>query len=124
MTGRIARQLLVSVMVATLLAACASSGTTANTPQTATATTETVRRKLVGIWQYTENGVTVEVQYTPTTVTMPGVPPTPYVLNGNEITVDIVGPKTSIIEFRGKDEMTQTNKSDGQRYVFKRKRAA
>ena len=46
------------------------------------------------------------------------------VFDGNEITVDIVGSKTSIIEFHGNDEMAQTNKTDGQRYVFKRKRRA
>lgn len=84
-------------------------------------TTEDIRRTLVGTWQYQYKGVTVEVSYTPTTVTLPGVPPTPYVLNGNEITVDVVGAKTSLIEFNGRDEMVQTNKTDGERYVFKRK---
>lgn len=115
--------LLVHLVAALLLSACASSSPS-NTSPTAPTTTEAVRSKLVGVWQFVEHGVTIEVTYTPTTVSMAGVPPTPYVLNGNEITVDIVGPKTSLIEFRGNDEMTQTNKTDGQRYVFKRKRGA
>jgi hypothetical protein len=106
--------------IALALAGCASSATQ---PARALSTAE-VRDRLVGTWQYEYNGVTIEVTYTPTTVTMPGVPPTPYALAGNEITVDIVGPKTSIIEFRGNDVMIQTNKTDGQSYVFKRKRSS
>lgn len=107
-----------------LLALCGCAGTQTPAPRSATPAvdnTNEIRSKLVGTWQYQANGVAIEVTYTPTTVTLPGVPPTPYTLVGNEITVDIVGAKTSIIEFRGNDEMTQTNKTDGQRYVFKRK---
>ena len=106
------------------LCGCASAPTTAPRSAPAVDNTNEIRSELVGTWQYQSNGATIEVTYTPTTVTLPGVPPTPYTLVGNEITVDIVGAKTSIIEFRGKDEMTQTNKTDGQRYVFKRKRQA
>lgn len=108
-----------------LLALCGCAGTQTPAPRSAATPavdkTNEIRSKLVGTWQYQANGVAIEVTYTPTTVTLPGVPPTPYTLVGNEITVDIVGAKTSIIEFRGNDEMTQTNKTDGQRYVFKRK---
>ncbi|MET0986180.1 MAG: hypothetical protein ABW034_12320 [Steroidobacteraceae bacterium] len=106
------------------LGGCASTPTPAPQAAPPVDSTNEIRSKLVGTWQYLSNGASIEVIYTPTTVTLPGVPPTPYTLVGNEITVDILGPKTSIIEFRGKDEMTQTNKTDGQRYVFKRKPSA
>ncbi|MET0659815.1 MAG: hypothetical protein ABW110_16835 [Steroidobacteraceae bacterium] len=116
----------VEVFASLVLLGCASSPAPAprSAPAPAVDNTNEIRNQLVGTWQFISNGVTVEVTYTPTTVAMAGVPPTPYTLVGNEITVDILGPKTSIIEFRGKDEMTQTNKTDGQRYVFKRKRSA
>lgn len=109
--------------IALALAACASDGgqRSAAAPPAARASTPDIRNQLVGVWQYEFNGKTIEITYTPTTVSMPGVPPTPYTLDGNEITVDILGAKTSIIEFRGRNEMAQTNKTDGQRYVFKRK---
>jgi hypothetical protein len=109
-------------VVALLVCGCATTQPSTPSAKTAVATTKDIRNKLVGTWQYEERGIKVEVTYTPSTVTLPGVPPTPYTLNGNEIVVDILGSKASIIEFHGKDEMTQTNKSDGQRYVFKRKR--
>lgn len=104
------------------LCGCATSQQPpASHTRTAVATTDAIRSKLIGTWQYEYNGVTVEVTYTPTTFTLAGITPTPYTLNGNEITVDVLGAKTSVIEFHGNDEMTQTNKTDGQRYVFKRK---
>jgi hypothetical protein len=105
------------------LCACASGTSPQPAPQrSGAASTNAIRSALVGVWEYESNGVKIEITYTPTTVSMAGVPPTPYTLEGNEITVDVLGPKTSIIEFRSKDEMIQTNKNDGQRYVFKRKR--
>jgi hypothetical protein len=114
------------VLVGVLMLSGCATQTTSASGAGATATretlTESIRSKLVGTWEYEYNGVKVEVVYTPTTVALAGVPPTPYTLEGNEITVDIVGPKTSVIEFKGNDVMVQTNKTDGQRYVFKRKR--
>jgi hypothetical protein len=107
-----------------LLGGCAGGGskpTQTLGASPAVATTATIRNKLLGTWLYEYNGVTVEVTYTDTTVKLGGVEPAPYALNGNEITIDIVGPKTSIIDFTNQGEMVQTNKADGQRYVFRRK---